>query len=336
MTSPRRNRRWGGHPRGPTPEPKPFVWVRLPTDPPQRKEPATHERFTGLTGHLELSFTVVSDHLFVGSGFYEFNPNPGDRQPDVWQTFYRREGQVCVPGTGLKGAIRALVEAISNSCVSQHKRGERVPQSHERCRGTKLCPACGLFGTTGLRGRVSFADALADPSVETQVVKIAELWPPKRFAGRKFYQTKWGVELSDLRPQKNFRFVEAVPQGSRFRTVLYFENLAEVELGLLAYALGWEPRAPGGLAQAFPPKLGGAKPRCFGAVTFQCERVVLWELQPNGLLTKQEVQGSKTLQMLNTWMEQARASELLHLASWEVLSQELRPQEDRTCPREVY
>jgi hypothetical protein len=106
-------------PRNPNAEPKPFVLIDIPSYSPERKPATTHEKFAGLTGRLELTFTVVSEYLFVGSGAYEFDPNARGDRPDVWYTFYRRNGQLCVPGTSIKGAIRAIVEAISNSCVSQ-------------------------------------------------------------------------------------------------------------------------------------------------------------------------------------------------------------------------
>jgi hypothetical protein len=116
-------------PRNPNAEPKPFVLIEIPSRAPERKPATTHEKFAGLTGRLELTFTVVSEYLFVGSGAYGFDPNARGDRPDVWYTFYRRNGQLCVPGTSIKGAIRAIVEAISNSCVSQRHPREKVRSS---------------------------------------------------------------------------------------------------------------------------------------------------------------------------------------------------------------
>jgi len=164
-------------------EPKPYALVAIPSEAPRRMGPATHERFVGLTGHLLLEFTVVSEYLFVGSGDYGVDPSARGDRPDVWYTFSRRDGRVCVPGTSLKGAVRGLLEAISNSCVSQYRRGrEEVGPSHRPCQDQqRLCPACRLFGRTGLRGRVAFGDGLPLGQPHLQIVKIAELWEPKRF-----------------------------------------------------------------------------------------------------------------------------------------------------------
>jgi hypothetical protein len=148
-------------PRNPNIEPKPFALIPIPTQAPDRKPVVTHEKFTGLTGRLELSFTVASEYLFVGSGAYEFDPNARGDRPDVWYTFYRRNGKLCVPGTSIKGAIRAIVEAISNSCVSQIRRFKEQVQSqqHQPCRfEDEKSPSALLAGFSGQPGKQATED----------------------------------------------------------------------------------------------------------------------------------------------------------------------------------
>jgi CRISPR/Cas system CSM-associated protein Csm3 (group 7 of RAMP superfamily) len=328
-------------PRNPNAEPKPFVLLEIPKEEPERRPVATHERFAKLTGRLELVFEVVSEYLFVGSGAYEFDPNHGNRRPDVWYTFYRRNGQLCVPGTSLKGVIRAIVEAISNSCVSQRHRRENLRSSHHQpCRfrdeRSPLCPACRLFGTTGYRGRVHFTDFLPQGEIKPEIVKIGELWEPKRYdpARRRFYQHKTFQPAGNLAPQQGFRFVEAVQKGAKFRGALLFENLSETELGLLLHALGWEPEASG-YKTAFTPKLGGAKPRCFGSVEFRPVRLWLWSGGVKGLLAPQDVQGKDMLPRLYQYLQACRDRKLLHVPSWDAMKEGFRPK-DEQCPREVY
>lgn len=321
--------------RAPNAEPAPFVWVPIPSGAPKRSAPQYHHAFSGLTGKLELTITVESDYLFVGSG--EFDAGAKGDGPDVWSTFFRRNGQICIPGTSIKGAIRAIVEAISNSCVSQKKRDEKLDDAHAACRdANSLCPACRLFGVTGYRGRVHFSDALPEGQVPTpEVIKIAELWGPRLSRGRKFYQVKKVASLPDRRPQKGFHFVEAVPKGTRFHTVLHFENLTEEELGLLLYALGWEPQGEK-LVVAFSPKLGGAKPRCFGAVRFGYGKLTLWEGQSGRIPSFKTVAPGEVSKRLVQLMNRARQSGLLHLPSWETLKKGMREQEDATCPSGAY
>lgn len=323
-------------------EPKPFALVPIPSEAPRRDRATTHEQFMGLTGQLELTFAVVSEYLFVGSGGYEFNLNAKRDQPDVWHTFYHCSEQVCVPATSLKGTIRSIVEAISNSCISQARRGEPVDGRHQRCEfkspgGSKLCPACRLFGATGLRGRAYFVDALPKDDVHLVRVKIAELWEPKRAVNaRRFYEVKEFERLPNSCHERNHRFVEAAPKNTRFQTTLHFENLGEPELGLLFYALGWQP-ADDGFANAFTPKLGGAKPRCFGAVRFEPERLRLWRGRDwQAWFHPQVKQGDElTLFVRDCLMACRKSGILLHESSWRRFVSKMQPSTG-PCPRGVY
>ncbi|MFN3929342.1 MAG: RAMP superfamily CRISPR-associated protein, partial [Thermoflexus sp.] len=110
----------------------------------------------GLSGRLELEIEVRSDYLYVGSGQIELFNNRGREQ--AYYAFARRDGQLIIPGTSIKGAVRSVVEAISNSCVKLITSRERLPPSHQPCDEDALCPACRLFGVTGYRGRAHFAD----------------------------------------------------------------------------------------------------------------------------------------------------------------------------------
>jgi len=315
---------------------KPFVWVSVPKEPPKRQSPVTHERFVELTGALEFDLTVESDYLSVGSGTYEFNTRAEENKPDVWHTFYRRNGQLCVPASSIKGAIRSIVEAISNSCISHHRqKKERVDHSHKPCRykkeKDKLCPACRIFGVSGLRGRAYFEDAIADDSVKTEIIKIGELWKPKKYKGRKFYEIRRFVRLN-LHPERNFRFVEAVPKGSKFRGRLRFENLTRAELGLLCLAMGLSPLTH----EQFTPKIGSGKARCLGAIKFELIKMHLCEGRNfKNLLQPRFVSGSELSTHISQWISDCRKHKLLHDNSWKIFTKSMQNKEE-ICPQEVY
>jgi len=329
-------------PRQPEAEPKPFFNVSIPREEPVREKVVTHEKFRGITGQIELDITVQSEYLFVGSGQYEFDPSAGSNRPDVRYTFYRRNGQVCIPGTSIKGSIRAIVESISNSCVSQRRGQEqsKIDSAHQPCKykdeKSLLCPACRLFGTTGFRGRVYFSDSTPRDDVQMEIVKISELWGPRRHANvRRFYEVKKFRPIDNQRPERNFRFVEAVPKESKFRVSLQFENLSKAELGLMCHALGWNLKNDK-IVIAFTPKLGGAKPRCLGAVKFDPDYLQLWQ---NDVLTH----GLKPLihqteEMFRFFIEclqDCQRSSLLHSQSWDAVIKGLKPQIE-PCPRGIY
>jgi Uncharacterized protein predicted to be involved in DNA repair (RAMP superfamily) len=266
-------------------EPKPFAYVDIVKGIEKSKYKA-QDRFyeKELTGRLELDLRVISDYLFTGSGNYDRR----ERDKLVYYSFFRSNGTIVIPGTSIKGAVRSVLEALSNSCVSQlagmkrtgknrYKRDESSPpyidkrHSHKPCDDlTTLCPACRLFGTTGYSGSVSFLDALPANNPSITIIKIGELFGPTTvISKRKFYQNKRFNPVGNQRPEKNYRFVEAVKRGSIFKTSLHIQNLTKEELALLFYAMG--------IDQDYRIKVGGAKPRCFGTVQFVPTNLKLWK-----------------------------------------------------------
>lgn len=321
-------------PRGETPrEPKPFFWIPLSERAPQRVKPPAHDRFRDWSGRLELEIEVVSKYLYVGSGRLELFNLRGREQ--VYHAFARHNGQFIIPGTGIKGAVRSIAEAISNSCVRQVKKGERYSRKHEACKEEEeLCPACRLFGTTGYGGRIRFSDAVPIGEVRCEIIKIADLWPPHQTRGRKFYRAG-DFQRLDMKPQKGYRFIEAVPKGSKFITTLSFENVSTAEMGLLIRALGLDfgQRDPSQISCAFSVKLGGAKPRCLGAVYFRPGRLFLIPAGPD-VFSALPAGGrpSPLADNLRAWLKD---DSLLDKEAWEKFRRETGL-EDRPCPQEVY
>jgi len=326
------------------PEPKPFFWVTLDrAKPPERRPLQLHERFSGLSGRMVLQIEVLFEYLYVGSGLLDLFTPPGQSQEYAYYAFARRNGQLIIPGTGIKGAVRGVYEALTNSCVSQRGRHEQMPGSHQACQGIRkgkeqqasLCPACRLFGVTGYRGQVHFADAIPIDPIQTTRIKISDLWPPRQSKGRKFYQSKRFQGL-DMRPEKSHRYLEVVPKGSRFETTLVFENLEEAEMGALLRALGLGPslQKPNSVICAFPIKLGGAKPRCLGSVKFVPQAIYLVD-DTNPLVSL--IQGGRRLDdltlQLRQWLD--NVGDLLDQMAWERFLQEAKSK-DELCPVEVY
>jgi CRISPR/Cas system CSM-associated protein Csm3 (group 7 of RAMP superfamily) len=320
--------------KGETPKgSKPFFWVSL-EKPPRKDKPPDHDRFQDWSGRLEVEIEVVSTYLYVGSGTFELFPLDGQEQ--VCYAFARRNGELVIPGTSVKGAVRNVLEAISNSCVRQTAKKEGVHGSHRACEGVdKLCPACRLFGTTGYRGRVHFSDAVPVGEVKTERIKIADLWPPRLAKGRKFYQTR-EFQALDKRPEKSHRFLEVVPRRSRFAASLYFENASSAEMGLLMRAWGLdvqESKQESKVVHAFPIKLGGAKPRCLGAVYLRPKRLYLIQEGPDFFSALRSGGTPASLrEKLRVWLED---KSLLDGKAWETFLREAKLKHE-PCPVEVY
>ena len=240
-----------------------------------------HDKLKGITGKATFDMEVTSKYLFVGDGRQDYC----EHFKEAYYRFFRSKDHLTVPGTTLKGAVRSVAEAISASCVSVRSRRDsqklrRYPPCNVKkgAKNIRICPACRIFGTTNYRGHISFSDALPSGNIEPEIIKIAELWGPKRLVPkRKFYRSGRYVELKDQSPEKHYRYIEAVPKGSIFTFDLFFENAQESDLSLVFHSLG--------IGQGFKIKIGGAKPRCFGDVSF-----IVREIEVMGQLAVRKVE----------------------------------------------
>jgi CRISPR/Cas system CSM-associated protein Csm3 (group 7 of RAMP superfamily) len=217
-----------------------------------------------------LSLRVVSAYLHVGSG------QLGMREKRAYWRFARAGDRILLPGSGVKGAVRALAEALSRSCMPYGAEREDPRPCGPIPRGASkipLCPACRLFGATGYRGRVLFEDALPEGEVQTEIIPLPPARSPRRSEGRKLYPRR---DFRPPAPGSRIRWVEAVPQGTRFRLRLLAENVDGAELGLLLRALGLEVRA-GKLEAVLAIPMGGGKPLGLGSVKAEEVRVEEWD-----------------------------------------------------------
>lgn len=147
--------------------------------------------------------------------------------------------------------------------------------SKEKDPAAGLCPACALFGTEGLQGRIWFDDAeVIGPLPRREPLRIASLYGPRlhragslrvvakgrglvrvqRLKGRKAY---YHVRLGQV-PAKGNVPLDYLPKGTRLHTRLYFRNLTPAELGGVIAALGIVPQ------RDFPFRVGGGKPLGLG------------------------------------------------------------------------
>lgn len=301
----------------------PFVWVEIRN--PQRSEiSGWHDRFQGerITVRLDVEIKVVSEYLHIGSGMLRVDETGG--HPRTYIPFVRRNGQPVIPGSSLKGAIRALAEALSASCLLFPGNPPPCPPVRPEAHSPHLCPACQLFGGVGYRGRILFEDAMPLKPVSLRLVLIGDLWQPRRSRGRKFYRNL-AFHPAPEGAARNFHYVEAVPRGARFRTRIRVENTTSGEMGWLLRALGLEARAQE-LAPAFPIKIGGARPRCMGGVEIRPVELAIWDSARLSWRTE-------PIGTLGAWWHQPQ---WLREDAWDPLRRELRMRGDETCPRGPY
>lgn len=132
------------------------------------------------SGRLQLKITVKSP-LHVGGGLPEY-----DNNGNVIKKLMRRNERVIIPGSSLKGAVRAVAEAVSYSCAvkvpNQVLQPVLPPGNNQSCESmSKLCMSCYIFGmmskTESCKGKVLFGEFVME-SGKLIKEKIPELKSP--------------------------------------------------------------------------------------------------------------------------------------------------------------
>jgi len=264
------------------PLPKPYAFVPFAPAGAVTVAPIGHDRYQEelLTGSIQGTLVALSP-LHVASGSIELTGG----QPSLVKAHFRCGDRPAIPGSSLKGAIRSIVEAISDppSCarVTQARR-DTLPPRIPACREVKansrkdaqLCLACRMFGAMGYLGRLRFYDAIQEGE-DPKTIQIPSLFQPRtreniyydhgQVKGRKFYMHGQGNGQAATGNVP----IEVCPVGSQFPLRIEFDNLSREELGLLLVALG----------QADPPlfpKLGGGKPACCGSMRVEIASVTTY------------------------------------------------------------
>lgn len=220
-----------------------------------------------LSGILKVRL-ITADPLFIGSGFQELEGNEF-----VNQTL-NENGRPVIPGSGLKGAVRQICRAVSESCVPKefYKLGRekvniKLPKgSNMQCASKQdsACIMCDMFGKMGWSSKVFFGDLIAD-SGKTERYQAAQLFAPHPNAEKyldndgchrfKFYYTDI---RSDDKNYPQHDLLRAVPPKTVFTSEITYRNLDERELELLMFGLGQ--------SGTFSLKLGGYRNEGFGTV----------------------------------------------------------------------
>lgn len=254
-------------PRQPDREPKPYEFVTFPAKPPQLKAPAGHDRYhqNRVHGTVELELTVGTG-LHVSTGATLLGSDVGQSRIPLIKTMQMGEQKLSIPGSSLKGVVRSIYEAITNStlAVVTPKYKDRLPKERLPCRKRdKLCPASQIFGALDWQGLVTFRDAICVQSGFAPGF-MPSLYRPRadqrddyfKPVARKFY---YHAAKAVTAVQRGIPVQQASAQYV-FKTDLQIQNLSQAEVGTLFVALGQDPQYP------FALKIGAGKPIGMGSV----------------------------------------------------------------------
>jgi CRISPR-associated protein Csm3 len=189
-------------------------------------------------------------------------------------------GQPYVPGSSLKGRVRAEAERIAR------EKGMdvcRPPDVKDMCGTLKskiedFCVCCRIFGTAGnisVASKVKFRDAYPTSKVEALLERT----------GIAIDREKGTVSRGALYT------IQAVPAGTKFGFEVVAENLADDELKLLLAAL----------RSVEDSALGGSSTRGFGKVKLTIEKVVE---RTAGYYLSEEEERVLTNDELDRWLKE--------------------------------
>lgn len=183
----------------------PYNFVPLPRANPERGAYRGLHRVgdDGLSGVLVCELEVLTP-LFTAD-HQGAKPAGGEDSRKIFPFLRNAAGTPILQGTSIKGMVRSVYEALTNSCLclaspvdpkaSKDRSDQKEPEydyapleahDNSRCNALEsLCPACRLFGTiqgdeVHVQGRVAFADAtLSSGELVEETVRLRELSSPK-------------------------------------------------------------------------------------------------------------------------------------------------------------
>jgi hypothetical protein len=235
-----------------------------------------------LAGRIEIELTAAQP-VHVGSGSKQA------LQRTVISSGARVRGGPGIPGSSLKGVLRARYEAITHSCAiavprlrHDHSIRSSTGLSKARllasalnaavadtsCTPKRACPACALFGRMSLRSRITVTDLACAGDARFDIAHIPERFGPNLHHVGPARKDRSGsvFEVHGLHGRKfglgrgpaadNRQRVEVIPAGTVLTGQIRLFNVTPAELGGLLAALGCDP--PSAL------KLGGAKAHGLG------------------------------------------------------------------------
>lgn len=259
---------------------KPYEFIPFPNDAPQLQRPAGHHKYHPDRLHGTLSLKLcVETALHVSTGVVALGSDVGSRVPLIKTMVQGTDQALCIQGSSLKGCIRTVYEAITNStlAVVSSKYRRQVPEVRLPCKNKEqLCPASQVFGALDWQGLIEFSDAKAT-STGYATGFMPSLHRPRPDQRQAYFSGKWVVgrkfyyhTVRAIDQEQNAGIsVQQAAKSYTFSTQLHFINLQAAELGTLLVILGQDPNYPIAL------KLGGGKPIGMGTMTVQIDQATI-------------------------------------------------------------
>lgn len=268
---------------------RPYNFIYFSNIPPSENQPPGHNKYLPNHLHGSLFLTlIVQTVLHVSTGAVVMGNDIGkDNIPLIKTMVQRNDNELIIQGSSLKGCIRSIYEAITNSRVGvKPKNPKEYPEERLPAKGiNQLCPASIAFGASGEKwgwqGLISIQDAYCEMT-DVEVGFIPNLWPPQPENNKSYYtKDKEGKDKTvgwkfyynmkraiDKGEGNGIPIQVAALKNDEFTTEFKFRNLKPEELGALLIALGQDDEYPLIL------KAGAGKPLGLGSI-----KVEIYEAQ---------------------------------------------------------
>ena len=329
--------------------PKPYAFVSFPAERPVLQRPAGHDKYKSDRIHGTLLLTLkVQTSLHVSTGVVVMGSDIGSRVPLIKTMVQATDQKLSIQGSSLKGCIRAVYEAITNStlAVVTSKYKDKIPPERLPCKKKdELCPASQVFGALDWQGLIEFSDAKCEKTGFATGF-MPSLYRPRpdpssayfdgrgKVAGRKFYYH--AIRAIDKGQDRGITVQQAAKEYT-FKTQIQFKNLTAAELGTLLIVLGQDPKYPIAL------KVGGGKPIGMGTMTVEVTAARV--LQNKGDLRDRyssynppesdSMTGTKLQQFMHKNIQAAHSS-LVQATQLQQLAEVLKYPTDREPPTGMY
>lgn len=277
-------------------EEKPYVIVPFPRQRPSLDTPKYHghekyhEQQKRRSGRLHLKL-IVKNAVHISTGVMVLGEDIEQPQYDILKTMLRGNDQhLLLPGSSLKGVVRSIHEAITNSTLGAitpfARRKEWIPQHRlNPKRVNQLCLSSRLFGAMNWQGVLHFQDARCQTN-EFRVQCLPSLYAPQE---KKFYEEKRRKDLNEdyfdmssrqVQGRKfYYHFSHPISRAEKgvlaqqalaeyvFTTQIRYHSLTPAELGSVFAALGLDRK------HGFYLKVGAGKPIGLGTVEVQITEI---------------------------------------------------------------
>jgi len=324
---------------------KPYAFVSFPRERPNLQRPIGHHKYESNRLHGTLYLTLkVQTSLHISTGAVVLGSDIGKRVSLIKTMIQGVDQKLSIQGSSLKGCIRSVYEAITNSTlpVITSKYKSNIPQDRLPCLDKeRLCPASRVFGALNWQGLLDFNDANCE-KVDSSIGFMPSLYRPRpepgsayftngKVTGRKFY---YNTSKSIDKGQNEGISVQQAGREYTFKTEVHFKNLLPEELGTLLIVLGQDKKYPMAL------KVGGGKPIGMGTMTVNVDsinrpqdlkrRYSSYQINQDDVLT-----GEKLTQFIQKNIQSAHST-LIQRAQLDELAAILRYPSDRLPPTGMY